>query len=125
MYYGEKFNSISHLIGVALAATGAVLLIVFAARLGDRFRVEVLVVLWEAESVLQVPASALFRQDSSWALFAVENGRARLRRVRVGHQSAQAVEIVAGLGRGATVIRHPTDQITDGVRISTHQTHQR
>lgn len=90
-------------------------------RLGDRFRVEVLVVLWEADSVFQVPASALFRQDSSWALFQVEAGRARLRRVRVGHRSEQAAEIVEGLERGAMVIRHPTDQITDGVRVSTRQ----
>ena len=34
-------------------------------RLGDRFRAQVLVVLWESDSVLQVPASALFRQDST------------------------------------------------------------
>ena len=39
MYYGERFNSISHLIGVALAAAGATLLIVFAARLGDPWKV--------------------------------------------------------------------------------------
>jgi HlyD family secretion protein len=90
-------------------------------RLGDRFRVEVLVVLWEADSVLQVPASALFRQDSTWAVFAVEGGRARLRRVRVGHQSVQAAEIVEGLERGASVIRHPTDQIADGVRVTPRQ----
>ncbi|WP_026075939.1 PAQR family membrane homeostasis protein TrhA [Noviherbaspirillum massiliense] len=39
MYYGERFNSISHLAGAALAATGAVLLIVFAARLGDPWKI--------------------------------------------------------------------------------------
>ena len=39
MYYGERFNSISHLIGVALAAIGSILLIVFAARLGDPWKV--------------------------------------------------------------------------------------
>lgn len=39
MYYGEKFNSISHLIGVVLAATGSVLLIVLAARLGDPWKI--------------------------------------------------------------------------------------
>lgn len=39
MYYGEKFNSISHLVGAALAAAGAVLLIVLAARLGDPWKI--------------------------------------------------------------------------------------
>ncbi len=35
MYHGERFNSISHLVGAGLALFGAVLLIVTAARLGD------------------------------------------------------------------------------------------
>ena len=39
MYYGEKFNSISHLAGAVLAATGSVLLIVLAARLGDPWKI--------------------------------------------------------------------------------------
>ncbi|MDB5842584.1 MAG: hemolysin family protein [Herminiimonas sp.] len=39
MYYGEKFNSITHLAGAALAASGAVLLIVLAARLGDPWKI--------------------------------------------------------------------------------------
>ncbi len=37
--YGEKFNSISHLIGAVLAAIGSVLLIVPAARLGDPWKI--------------------------------------------------------------------------------------
>jgi hemolysin III len=39
MYYGERFNSISHLIGAALAATGSVVLIFLAARLGDPWKI--------------------------------------------------------------------------------------
>jgi hemolysin III len=39
MYYGERFNSISHLVGAALAAVGAVLLIVLAARTGDPWKI--------------------------------------------------------------------------------------
>lgn len=39
MYYGEKFNSISHLVGAGLAATGAVVLIVSAAHLGDPWKI--------------------------------------------------------------------------------------
>ncbi|MCC2596666.1 hemolysin III family protein [Pusillimonas sp. MFBS29] len=39
MYYGERFNSISHLTGAVLAAIGATLLIVFAAGLGDPWKV--------------------------------------------------------------------------------------
>lgn len=39
MYYGERFNSITHLAGAGLAAIGGVLLIVMAARLGDPWKV--------------------------------------------------------------------------------------
>ncbi|QDZ28025.1 hemolysin III family protein [Noviherbaspirillum sp. UKPF54] len=39
MYYGERFNSISHLIGALFAATGAMVLIFVAARLGDPWKV--------------------------------------------------------------------------------------
>lgn len=39
MYAGERFNSLSHLAGAALAATGAVVLVVLAARLGDAWKI--------------------------------------------------------------------------------------
>jgi hemolysin III len=39
MYKGERFNSISHLIGAALALIGLVLLVVLAARQGDPWKV--------------------------------------------------------------------------------------
>ncbi|RTZ47647.1 hemolysin III family protein [Candidimonas sp. SYP-B2681] len=39
MYYGERFNSISHLAGAALALIGAAVLIVMAARVGDPWKI--------------------------------------------------------------------------------------
>ncbi len=39
MYYGERFNSISHLAGAVLAACGTTLLIVMAARVGDPWKI--------------------------------------------------------------------------------------
>ena len=39
MYHGERFNSISHLVGAGLAVLGSVLLIVTAARLGDPWKI--------------------------------------------------------------------------------------
>ncbi len=86
-------------------------------RLGDRYRLDVRVVLWEGDGVLKVPASALFRRGEAWALFTVEDGRARERAVTVGHESSSESEIRAGLDAGAVVIRHPTDRIRDGGRV--------
>lgn len=39
MYYGERFNSISHLVGATLAVAGSAVLIVLAARLGDPWKI--------------------------------------------------------------------------------------
>lgn len=39
MYPGERFNSITHLVGAALALAGSVVLIVLAARLGDPWKI--------------------------------------------------------------------------------------
>lgn len=39
MYYGERFNSITHLVGAGLAVLGTVLLVVTAARLGDPWKI--------------------------------------------------------------------------------------
>jgi HlyD family secretion protein len=74
-------------------------------------------VLWQGDSVLQVPASALFRRGSSWSLFVVDAGRARERAVSVGHESSTGAEILTGVRRGDVVIRHPTDRVRDGVRV--------
>ena len=51
--------------------------------LGDGYRVEGRIVVWHSDSVLQVPVSALFRSGDVWSLFVVEDGRARLRRLKL------------------------------------------
>ncbi len=86
--------------------------------LGDGFRVEARIVLWEADNVVLVPNAALFRRGSEWAVFVVENGRAALRIVQIGQQSQTEAQVLSGLEPGETVIIHPGDRIADGVRIT-------
>ncbi|HHL39685.1 MAG TPA: efflux RND transporter periplasmic adaptor subunit [Deltaproteobacteria bacterium] len=86
-------------------------------RLGHGYRVEASFVLWEGSDVLQVPASALFRRGEGWACFVVEEGRARLRMVKVGHRNGLAAEILSGLRPGEIVITHPANEIDDGVAV--------
>ena len=85
--------------------------------LGDGFRVEVRVVMWDAKDVLQVPTSSLFRDDQGWAVFAVENGKAVKRRLEVGHQNGLAAEVRSGLKEGDRVILHPGAEVGDGVEV--------
>lgn len=85
--------------------------------LGDGYRIEGRIVVWQAEDVLQVPVSALFRRGDSWSLFVVENGIARLREVEIGQRTPFQAEIKGGLEEGAEVIVHPSNEITDGTRL--------
>jgi HlyD family secretion protein len=91
-------------------------------RLGDGYRVEASFILWEGDSVLQVPESALFRHRDGWAVFMAANGRARLQPVQVGHRSGLAAEIISPLKEGELVILHPDDSLADGARISLRRT---
>jgi HlyD family secretion protein len=84
--------------------------------LGDGYRVEARVILWEG-TALKVPASALYQDGAQWRAFVVQGGRARSRAVTVGHRNPDEAEVVAGLAAGDSVIRHPTDKLADGARI--------
>lgn len=86
--------------------------------LGDAYRVEARVVLWNGENVLKVPASALFRRGDGWSVFVVEGGRARRRDVTVGHRGALEVEILGGLTDGEQVVRHPSNDVEDDRRVN-------
>jgi HlyD family secretion protein len=88
-----------------------------APRLGDRYQVEARIVLWESDSVLTIPASAVFRSDGQWQVYVVRDGRARLERIAVGHRSPAAIEILNGLRRGDQVIVFPSDEIVNGKRV--------
>ncbi|MBX7168632.1 MAG: HlyD family efflux transporter periplasmic adaptor subunit [Pirellulales bacterium] len=85
--------------------------------LGDGFRVEARIVIWESPQVLLVPTSALFRQGEEWAVFCVADGRAQTRVVKIGHRNALQAEVVEGLREGDTVIVHPGDSIKDQIRV--------
>jgi HlyD family secretion protein len=87
------------------------------APLGDGYRVEVRVVVWEAPNVLRVPTSALFRHGDKWAVYVVDRGRARRTLLESGHQTGQYAEVVSGLAEGARVIVHPGDTLMDGARV--------
>ena len=89
--------------------------------LGDGYRVEGRIVVWHSDSVVQVPVSALFRRGDVWSLFVVEEERARLQTVEVGHRTSLAAEIKSGLENGTKVIQHPSTQIDHGTRVQTNR----
>ncbi len=86
-------------------------------RLGHGFRVEVRVVVWEEEDVLRVPLTALFRHGEAWAVFAEDEGRARVRPVEVGRRGRREAEIRGGLSEGTVVLRYLSEGVADGARV--------
>lgn len=85
--------------------------------LGDGYRVMTHVVVWRGEGLLAVPVGALFRSGGDWAVFRVEAGRARLTPIRLGERNADWAEVRGGLESDASVILHPGDRVTDGIRV--------
>jgi HlyD family secretion protein len=85
--------------------------------LGDGFRFEARIVVWEGPDVIQVPASSLFRHGGAWSVFAVDGNRARRRDVVLGQRGGFAAEIREGLTPGEAVVLYPSDRLADGVRI--------
>jgi HlyD family secretion protein len=84
--------------------------------LGDGYRVEARLVIWQGDSVLKVPLGAIFRHGNGWAMFAVDGGVAKLVPVEVGHRGETEAEIT-GLPAGAAVAVHPGDRVKDGARV--------
>jgi HlyD family secretion protein len=86
------------------------------AALGDGYRVEASIAVWQGDDRLMVPAGAVFRQGDDWATYVVEDGRAHLRRLQLGRRNNAAVEVLGGLRKGERVVLYPTDNVSDGVR---------
>ena len=86
--------------------------------LGDNFRVEARVVVWEEPRVLKVPVSALFRRGSDWSAYVVRDGRAALVPVQAGRSSGTETQVLSGLQEGDEVILYPGDRVKEGERVS-------
>jgi HlyD family secretion protein len=84
---------------------------------GDNFRVEAKIIVWEAHDALKVPAGALFRKGEQWAAFVVADGRARLKIVKAGRSSGTETQVLEGLKEGEEVILYPGSRVRDGQRV--------
>jgi HlyD family secretion protein len=93
------------------------------ARLGDGFRVVVRITVWKGSNLLTIPIGALFREGADWAVYTVQNGRATLRRVTLGARNGIVAEVSSGLSEGEAVVLHPSDQLSDGIRVTAQPIH--
>ena len=85
--------------------------------LGDNFRVEGRIILWEDARALKVPSGALFRRGADWAAFLLVTNSVQLRVVKTGRSSGSETQVLSGLREGDDVILYPGDRLKDGQRV--------
>ena len=86
--------------------------------LGDGYRVETHMTIWEREDALTIPASAVFRYEGKWVVYRPVDGKAQRVPVQIGHRTDRRVEVITGLTKGTAVVVHPSDKVQPGTRIA-------
>jgi HlyD family secretion protein len=85
--------------------------------LGDQFRIDARIIIFERRDAVIVPVAALFRDTDQWAVFVATDGHARMRRVKVGGRTPSDAWIEEGLVAAERVIVYPGDSVADGKPI--------
>ncbi len=92
--------------------------------LGEAYRVDTRIVIWEGKDRVKVPLSALFRCQSDWCVFIQHDRKAKRQKIHLGERDRLMAEVTEGLNPGDVVILHPTDQVRDGVLIQSKAPHE-
>lgn len=69
------------------------------------------------QASLLIPANALLFRSDGPTIGIVQNGKAVLRAVAIGHDFGSSLEIVQGIAPGDQVILHPSDSLANGTSI--------
>ncbi len=86
--------------------------------LGHGFRVETRIVVWKSDTALNIPASALFRDQGNWSVFKInEDGTATAKNVTIGQNNGLRAQITEGLVDGDKVILYPGPEIEEGTAV--------
>jgi HlyD family secretion protein len=85
--------------------------------LGDGYRVDARITLEVRDDALLVPAGALLRDGSAWAVMVLVDGRARRRAVELAGRNGDWAWLRGGLEPAERVLLYPGAAIADGQRI--------
>lgn len=85
--------------------------------LGDGYRLEAEFLVAQQQAAVVVPTAALFRRGNDWAVYRVQDGRARQSVIRLGLSGEGAAVVLTGLAAGERVVLYPDDRLADGVRV--------
>lgn len=82
--------------------------------LGDAYKADARIVLWEQSNVVAVPLSALVREGGGWFVFIVKDDKAEKSPVRIGHRAALTAEVLSGISPNDVVVLHPPEDLASG-----------
>jgi HlyD family secretion protein len=87
--------------------------------LGEGYRLEAHIRVYQRNDALIAPTGALFRSGAQWQVYTVtQTGRAAKTAVTIGRRTEASVEILSGLKEDQRVIVYPSDAIADGTRVA-------
>ena len=86
--------------------------------LGDAYRVQGRIIVWQTPEAIQIPIGSLVRFGTDWGVYLVDSGRAKKRVIHIDHRNEDTAEVTSGVQPGGTVIVHPGDDVEDGVRVA-------
>jgi HlyD family secretion protein len=87
--------------------------------LGDQFRIDARIVVFERPNAVIAPVAALFRDGEQWAVYVARDGHAQKRRVKVGGRTSSDAWIEEGLAPAERVIVYPSDSVAEGKALKT------
>ncbi|CCD93910.1 putative secretion protein, HlyD family (fragment) [Bradyrhizobium sp. ORS 375] len=87
-------------------------------RLGDAYQLDAKIVVFTQDDATIVPTGALFRRGDDWSVFALKDGRAELRKVRIIRRSGRFAAVAEGVAGGDVVVIYPSDRVADGVKVA-------
>ncbi|HEX6320595.1 MAG TPA: efflux RND transporter periplasmic adaptor subunit [Burkholderiales bacterium] len=93
--------------------------------IGDGFRVEARIIVFEEKNAILVPVAALFRDGEGLAVFVVEGDTARKRAVKAPRRNTTQALVEEGLQPGEQVVVYPSDALRDGARVEVVRSGQR
>ncbi len=87
--------------------------------LGEGYRLDAQIQVYQAQNALTVPTGALFRSGERWLVYLIgPDHRARQVPVRIGHRNDRDAEVLDGLNEGERVVVYPSDALRDQARVA-------
>lgn len=81
------------------------------------YEVNAKIVTEEKKGVIVIPDTAIFDFEDGDYVYVLEESKATLRKVEIGIEGEEEIEILSGLKEGEVIILHPDENIEEGIEV--------